>query len=442
MTRLFEVNVDSLIGPTHHFGGLAYGDLASMAHSGERSNPRKAAIQGLEKMKRVWALGVGQLILPPHRRPDFLALSAAGFSGQKEAVLSAAYKKDPYLLSVCSSSSFMWMANAALVTPVTDGRKGCLDITPANLVTHAHRRLESEQTKKLLRGVFDGVPDVCVHDAISHEYPDEGAANHIRFSGPDRDVGVHLFVFGGPMSSDSPGDFPIRQSQEAVDYLVDRHGLEKSAVVMACQNDEVVQEGVFHNDVISTGHRNFFLCHERAFDGTATVISQISQKLEARCGVPLIDVMISDAEFPVSDAVASYFFNSQIVTREDGSFVMLLPEKCRDFPKVPDLLRKIEAKDPRFSDFQFIDLSESMNNGGGPACLRLRMPVTSTQFDQIPSQFKFDDDRFHKLVELVSKVYPEQMSVSDLADPRIFAQVEASHEALDTCFGLELGSKI
>jgi len=60
-----ELQLDGLVGPTHHFGGLSVGNLASMRHAGWQSRPRQAALQGLAKMRQVLALGVPQAVLPP-----------------------------------------------------------------------------------------------------------------------------------------------------------------------------------------------------------------------------------------------------------------------------------------------------------------------------------------------------------------------------------------
>ena len=58
-----ELNFDGLVGPTHHYGGLSFGNLASAEHEGEASNPRQAALQGLEKMRALHAIGVHRGVL-------------------------------------------------------------------------------------------------------------------------------------------------------------------------------------------------------------------------------------------------------------------------------------------------------------------------------------------------------------------------------------------
>ena len=76
MTR--EVNFDGLVGPTHNYGGLSIGNLASMNNQGEVSNPKGAALQGLQKMRKLMSLGLTQGFLLPHERPHVKTLRSFG----------------------------------------------------------------------------------------------------------------------------------------------------------------------------------------------------------------------------------------------------------------------------------------------------------------------------------------------------------------------------
>src|SRR6478752_5422248 len=97
-----ECQFDGLVGPTHNYGGLSSGNLASTSHGGKASNPREAALQGLEKMKFVAGLGVGQAVLPPHQRPSLTTLRRLGFSGSDEDVIVRAHRQSDHLLRLCS----------------------------------------------------------------------------------------------------------------------------------------------------------------------------------------------------------------------------------------------------------------------------------------------------------------------------------------------------
>src|SRR5215470_14096078 len=137
-----ELQLDGLVGPTHHFGGLSFGNLASMRHAGWQSRPRQAARQGLAKMRQVLALGVPQAVLPPLLRPEVGLLRQVGFRGSDAAVLTQAAASAPYLLRLAMSSAFMWTANVATVIPSSDSVDGRCHVVVANLVATPHRALE------------------------------------------------------------------------------------------------------------------------------------------------------------------------------------------------------------------------------------------------------------------------------------------------------------
>ncbi|MGZ6070308.1 MAG: N-succinylarginine dihydrolase, partial [Myxococcaceae bacterium] len=115
-----EWNFDGLVGPTHNYAGLSPGNLASQANEANLSSPREAALQGLQKMRFVAGLGVGQAVLPPHPRPSLRTLRALGFIGTDEQVLARVATEDEFLLRLCSSAASMWTANAATAAPSSD----------------------------------------------------------------------------------------------------------------------------------------------------------------------------------------------------------------------------------------------------------------------------------------------------------------------------------
>jgi len=100
-----EANFDGLVGPTHSYAGLSYGNVASARNQGAASSPRSAALQGLAKMEAVAALGLVQGVLPPHERPHIPTLRALGFAGSDAEVLARVAKEDPVLLARVSSGS-------------------------------------------------------------------------------------------------------------------------------------------------------------------------------------------------------------------------------------------------------------------------------------------------------------------------------------------------
>ncbi|MEE9452218.1 MAG: N-succinylarginine dihydrolase, partial [Gammaproteobacteria bacterium] len=130
--KTYEVNFDGIVGPTHHYGGLAADNVASKKHALQISNPKAAAKQGLEKMTFLIRLGLKQALLPPHERPNLAFLKRLGFSGTPEKILCNAFKADPKLLTAVYSASSMWAANAATVSPSVDCKDRRIHVTPAN----------------------------------------------------------------------------------------------------------------------------------------------------------------------------------------------------------------------------------------------------------------------------------------------------------------------
>src|SRR5260370_7858888 len=124
-----EYNFDGVVGPTHNYGGLSPGNLASSKHAAQVSIPREAALQGLAKMAYVHGLGAGQAVLPPHVRPSLRILRRLGFAGTDERVLANASE---HLLRLCSSAAAMWAANAATCPPSADPPDARMPLTPPN----------------------------------------------------------------------------------------------------------------------------------------------------------------------------------------------------------------------------------------------------------------------------------------------------------------------
>ena len=149
-----EMNFDGLVGPTHNYAGLSFGNVASKGHQGRQSHPRAAALQGLSKMRAVAEMGFAQGFLPPLARPEPSVLRQLGFSGSDEEVMAEAARIDPILLAQVCSASCMWTANAATVSPSADTADGRVHFTPANLRAQFHRSIEPPATASVLRHVF------------------------------------------------------------------------------------------------------------------------------------------------------------------------------------------------------------------------------------------------------------------------------------------------
>ncbi len=448
--KSYEVNFDGLIGPTHNYGGLSHGNVASKSNALKISQPRKAALQGLEKMQSNRSLGLQQGILLPQQRPHIPTLRALGFNGSDKRVIEQVSNSAPELLASCYSASSMWTANACTVSPSADSLDGKVHFTPANLSSMFHRSIEHQSTSALLRAIFTDERYFSHHRALpegSH-FGDEGAANHNRFASTYGEQGVQLFVFGRYAfreNSVSTSKFPSRQSYEASRAISRLHQLSDADVVYAQQNPKIIDAGAFHNDVVSVSNLNTFFMHEEAFVNQTEMKAELQQKysaLQARSDND--DQKLHFIEVPtrmvsLESAVKSYLFNSQLLQLpEQSGMTLVLPEESRENQEVFAYLEWLKTQPTPIQDIRFVDVRQSMQNGGGPACLRLRVVLNQNELLATNDKFILSDDMLVKLNAWVNRHYREQISPCDLADP---ALADESFTALDELTQLfDLGS--
>jgi len=425
----YEANFDGLVGPTHNYSGLSFGNIASRNNQGTVSNPRLAALQGLKKMKKLADMGFKQGVLPPQERPNIAGLRALGFSGSDAEVIRQASKNAPLVYSSMLSASSMWSANAATVSPSahTDDRR--VHFTAANLNNKFHRSVEHPQTTRTLRAVFADEKYFAHHDAIPGcpQLGDEGAANHTRFCRSYGEAGVEMFVYGAGafnLATRRPKLYPARQTLEASQAVVRLHGLAEKNVVFAQQNPDVIDAGVFHNDVIAVGNANALFCHELAFVDQPGVLAEIGRKL----GSKFVAVEVTSDEVSVEDAVQSYLFNSQLLSLAAGGMLLLVPEECRSNTRVWNYLQKLVTLDTPIREILVMDLRESMRNGGGPACLRLRVELTEKELAAVNPATLMNDALYPRLTAWVEKHYRDRISELQLGDPALLIE---SRTALD-----------
>lgn len=419
-----EVNFDGLVGPTHNYSGLAHGNVASMRHGGLVSNPREAALQGLAKMKALMDAGYAQGVLPPQQRPDLGALRSLGFSGSNREVLARAAKEAPQVLRAVCSASSMWTANAATVTPSRDAADGRVHFTPANLQSSFHRYLEPETTGRVLAAIFRHEAHFAHHPALpaTPAFSDEGAANHTRLCGEHGEAGVHLYVYGrqsfggGSGESREPKRFPARQTLEASQAVARQHGLAAAQTVFAQQHPEAIDAGVFHNDVIAVGNGPVLLYHEMAFlDEQATL-----DELRAKMTTPLIPVRVPSEAVSMEDAVASYLFNSQLLSNPDGSMTLVVPGECQEREAVWRTIQDLLLAGPNpIGEVIVKDVKQSMRNGGGPACLRLRVVLSAEERAALTGRVLLSDALHGELTGWVERHYRDRLAPDDLADPQL-----------------------
>jgi succinylarginine dihydrolase len=367
-----EINFDGLVGPTHNYAALAVGNLASAAHGMSVSNPKEAALQGLAKMKFMMDLGLKQGVLPPHERPFVPALRRLGFGGSDSEIVEKAQRDAPLKLRACSSAAAMWAANAASVSPSSDTADGKVHFTAANLAAQLHRSIEADFTSRILRTFFPDPKYFAHHEPLycNMQLSDEGAANQMRLASEHGENGIEIFVYGRKALAPGavPSKFPARQTFEASDSIARLHQLSPARTFFIQQSPAAIDAGAFHNDVVAVSNENVLFYHATAY------VQDIGGYFP---GMQLIKV--SEEQVPLADAIKSYLFNSQLVTLRDGGMVLICPSECEEIASTREYLKMLPTASSPIHSCHFIDVRQSMKNGGGPACLRLRVVVNEQQ---------------------------------------------------------------
>lgn len=439
MSKAFEVNFDGLVGPTHNYAGLSFGNIASLTNKASQSNPKEAALQGLKKMKYLSHLGLKQALLPPQQRPDLDLLRRLGLSGSDEKVLTQTRKEMPSVFSAIWSSSSMWTANAATIAPSADTADHKVHFTAANLISKLHRTLEPKLTSKVLKKIFSDSQYFSHHDPLPDhlDFGDEGAANHTRFCPQYGHPGVHFFVYGRKCFIESEADlrlphkFPARQTYEASLSIARLHQLASDQVVYAQQTPEAIDAGVFHNDVVAVGNLNTLFYHEEAYVNSKRVIDELQEKYQRISGQDLQIIEVKSNDLELTDAVKTYLFNSQLIgiPHQENEMALIAPIECQENPRVKQYLDHLiqNLKQP-IRQVHYVDIRQSMRNGGGPACLRLRVVLNEEEIQKaLPSVF-LSESLYQRLVQWVEKHYRDQLTLADLTDPSL---IRENYEALD-----------
>src|SRR5581483_11147218 len=147
-----------------------------------------------------------------------------------------------------------------------------------------------------------------------------------------------------------------------------------------------IDAGVFHNDVIAVAHRHVLLCHEHAYVDQARVLASLQHMLG-----PLEIIVVPECDVTLDEAVETYLFNSQILSRADGRMTMIAPAECIEHPRVRAFLQSMLQRQSSINEIIALDLHQSMRNGGGPACLRLRVPLEASERAAMQGRVMLDD---------------------------------------------------
>lgn len=405
---LTEINFDGIIGPSHNYAGLSPGNIASANNAGASSEPRAAALQGIAKMRANLALGLAQGFFMPLDRPNDGWLASLGCD-----IASA----EPHMRAAAFSASSMWAANAATVSPAPDTADGRCHLTIANLMTMPHRSHEWTGTLAQLQLAFADTRHFAVHPPIPAPFGDEGAANHMRLCERHDRPGVEIFVYGKP-----GGPFPARQHIEAGKAIARRHGLAADRVLMIQQSETAIAAGAFHNDVVAVANETVLFTHEQAFEDREAGYAAIRAAFPA---VQIVEVPASAVS--LADAIKSYLFNAQLVTLPSGGQALVLPSEAQEVPAVWTYLEQMVAGNGPIRQLVPVNVRQSMANGGGPACLRLRVVADPATIDP---RFIATPERLDRIETVVARHWPERIAPAELADPALVVTVREARIAL------------
>lgn len=412
---LVEINFDGIIGPSHNYAGLSLGNIASSSNAGAASQPRAAALQGVEKMRANLQLGLAQGFFMPLDRPN-----NAWLAGLATDMANA----EPHIRAAAFSASAMWAANAATVSPAPDTADGRCHLSAANLLTMAHRSHEWSGTWAQLKIAFADAQHFAVHPAVPPPYGDEGAANFMRLCLSHGEAGIEIFVYGK-----AGGPFPARQHIESSKAVARAHRLDPAKTLFVQQSEIAIAAGAFHNDVVAVANERVLFSHEQAFQHPEETYAQI------RALMPEAEIVVVPANrVSLADAIQSYLFNAQLVTLPNGGMALILPSEAQANTNVWGWLSEMVAGNGPIRELVPVDVRQSMANGGGPACLRLRVVADPATVD---ARFIADEAKLDQIAAVISEYWPESISPDQLADPALVTQVQTARAALLEACGLQ-----
>ncbi len=374
--RYEQLFIDCLPGPTYHFGGHSYDNVASMKSALQKSSPKKMALEWLKKVEYVASTGVTQIILPSQKRPLY------GFNKTKDL------KK--------LSSAYVWMANSGHFTPSCDNELEIPIFTPSNMNVTKHRKYEHHYNRFWIKKALNfSVTEKCIHN-------DEGAANSIRLSNNQLNKGLNIYVYGHEESK-----FPSRQSKESILEIINKHQIKNHIILK--QSKLAINAGVFHNDVISFGFKNKLFCHSKAFENQGETLKKVKHEYESLFNQSL-DI-IEESSLTLTEAVKTYLFNSQVIIKNNQHY-LLCPLAVKNNKSTLAIIKRWMS-DGHFHDIKFIPLIHSLKNGGGPACMRLSIFLTKNEQKKISKDFILTNKMINKLKVQIETTYPTSFDPSN-----------------------------
>jgi len=179
-----------------------------------------------------------------------------------------------------------------------------------------------------------------------------------------------------------------------------------------------IESGAFHSDVLAVGHEYFFLYHAAAFCDPDAFEAELRRRFQGSLQLR----RVTDAELSVTDAVQSYLFNSQLVSLPEGGMAIVVPQEVRQNPSAEALLQRLLGEANPLDQIVEVEVNASMKNGGGPACLRLRVSLTDAESARVNGRVFLDEALGAALEQWIGRHYRDRLELSDLADPRLLEE--------------------
>jgi succinylarginine dihydrolase len=219
-----------------------------------------------------------------------------------------------------------------------------------------------------------------------------------------------------------------RQSLWASKAICQLHALSSTQVWLQKQSKEAISRGIFHNDIISMNSHDLLVFHQQAYENHESLIEKLT-------ALGICCVEIKAEEFSLEHALKTYFFNSEFIKGKDGSQVLVMSEKCQHDAKVHAQLERIQTAYNKEIKTIYVDLDDSLKNGGGPACLRLRVQLNQEQFSAIPSKFLLTQNKLNALQEVVTRFYRESLSYEDVFTETFQLSLQPVYSRLEQVLG-------
>ena len=114
---------------------------------------------------------------------------------------------------------------------------------------------------------------------------------------------------------------------------------------------------------------------------------------------------------------------------------LILPEEVKDFSNCMSWLDKLK----QISDvktFNFVDIRQSMMNGGGPACLRLKVILNEEEQNNLNQKFLMNNKKLDSIKLLIEREYRDVLYPDDLKDPSLLDESRRVLDELTQIFGI------